>query len=374
MDRFLRRDKGMSASPDVSILENLTTAVLLLDEGRRIRYLNPAAEGLLETSMQQLQGEPLERWLRPARQADDCVTLSLRKGHPHCQRELPMVLGNGRRITVDCTVTPLRARNGARTLLVEISQLDRQLRIFREGQLLDQLKANMAVVRGMAHEIKNPLGGLRGAAQLLERELNDPALKEYTQIIVGEADRLHNLTDRLLGPGNMPNSQQLNIHEVLELVRSLLAAEASSGVRVARDYDPSIPEITGDRDRLIQATLNIARNALQAVGDNGVITLRTRVLRQHTIGRARHKLVMRLSILDDGPGISPAIQGRIFYPLVTDREHGTGLGLAIAQLLITQHNGLIECESQPGNTAFHVLIPVEREPTAQREQREPTHA
>jgi two-component system nitrogen regulation sensor histidine kinase GlnL len=261
-------------------------------------------------------------------------------------------------MTVDCTVTPI-SEPQHKELLVELLHVDRHLRIIREENLLAQHQATRALARGLAHEIKNPLGGLRGAAQLLERELNNEALKEYTGIIIGEADRLQNLVNRMLGPNTLPQKRLINIHQVLEHVRSLVSAEAPPGVHIVRDYDPSIPELNADPDQLIQAVLNIVRNAVQAVGDHGEITLRTRTLRQYTIGQRRHKLVIRIDVIDNGPGIPPDMMESIFYPMVTGRPEGTGLGLPIAQFLISQHGGLIECASRPGFTTFTLLLPLE---------------
>jgi two-component system nitrogen regulation sensor histidine kinase GlnL len=243
--------------------------------------------------------------------------------------------------------------------LVELLQVDRHLRIAREENLIAQQSTARALVRGLAHEIKNPLGGLRGAAQLLERELPDESLTEYTRIIIDEADRLQLLVDRMLGPNSLPNKRELNVHEVLERVRALVQGELPAAIRIQRDYDPSIPPLQADRDLLIQAVLNIVRNAVQALGESGVITLRTRTQRQFTIGSRRHRLVARLEIVDNGPGIPPELIEQIFYPMVTGRSDGTGLGLSIAQSLVNQHGGLIECASRPGETVFTLLLPLE---------------
>jgi two-component system nitrogen regulation sensor histidine kinase GlnL len=223
---------------------------------------------------------------------------------------------------------------------------------------MSQNESARALVRGLAHEIRNPLGGLRGAAQLLERELGTEELKEYTRIIVHEADRLQALVDRLLGPRMLPSKRLINIHEVTERVRALIQAEAPGGIVVDRDYDPSIPELYADPELLIQATLNVAQNAVQAVADAGHILLRTRVHRQYTIGQRRHRLVARIDICDNGAGIREDLKDLIFYPMVTGRNDGTGLGLSIAQSLVNQHAGLIECHSEPGNTTFSILLPL----------------
>jgi two-component system nitrogen regulation sensor histidine kinase GlnL len=241
-----------------------------------------------------------------------------------------------------------------------MQQVDRQLRISREEQLIQQHQVSRDVVRRLAHEIKNPLGGLRGAAQLLEAELPDTALREYTQIIIEEADRLQGLVNRMLGPNKLPAYRSVNIHQALERVRHLVSAESGAQVDIRRDYDPSIPDITADADQLIQALLNIARNAARAVAGGGTITLRTRVQRQFTIGSHRHRLVAVVQIIDDGPGIPPELLERVFYPMVSGTDGGMGLGLSIAQSVINQHGGLVECRSRPGETVFTVLLPVER--------------
>jgi two-component system, NtrC family, nitrogen regulation sensor histidine kinase GlnL len=283
---------------------------------------------------------------------------ALKNGHPFTAREKQLSLLGERHIIVDCTVTPLAVEQQEHAVLVELLRVDRHVRITREEQLMAQYEATRALFSGLAHEIKNPLGGLRGAAQLLERELNDASLKEYTRIIIGEADRLRNLVNRMLGPNTPPHKRLLNIHEVLEHVRQLVLAEVPEGIRIVSDYDPSIPEFNGDPDQLIQAMLNIVRNAVQALGGRGEISLRTRVLRHITIGHRSHKLVARIDIMDNGPGIPPDVLPHIFYPMITSRPEGTGLGLPIAQALIKQHGGLIECSSRPGETTFTILLPL----------------
>ncbi|RMG27368.1 MAG: PAS domain-containing sensor histidine kinase, partial [Gammaproteobacteria bacterium] len=224
---------------------------------------------------------------------------------------------------------------------------------------LEQSRALNELVRGLAHEIKNPLGGLRGAAQLLESELADPALREYTSVIIEEADRLRALVDRLLGPSGLPRRERLNLHEVLEHVRTLVLAEGHLGLRIERDYDPSIPELEADRDALVQAVLNIVRNAVEALAGEGTIWLQTRTERQVTIGSVRHRLAASVRIIDNGPGVPEALRERLFVPLVTGRAQGTGLGLAIAQNLVGRHGGIIEFESRPGHTCFNLLLPLE---------------
>jgi len=239
-------------------------------------------------------------------------------------------------------------------LLAELRPIEQQLRHAREERLVLEQQSNRELIRNLAHEIKNPLGGLRGSAQLLERELDKAELREYTQVIIKEADRLQRLMDRMLTPHRPPHVEPVGIHEVLERVRSLVKAEF--GIEIGRDYDPSLPEIVGDREQLIQAVLNIARNAAQ----EGAVTIafRTRAVRQITILRQRHRLALELQVVDDGPGVPEKIQDRIFNPLVSGREGGTGLGLSLAQTYVQYHQGVVEFESRPGRTIFTILLPL----------------
>ncbi len=339
------------------VTDNMSTAVLLMDDAHRIRFINPAAQSLFAVSTRQVTGHHLSTMSPAGRLLERAAAQALETGEPFTDRERRLELSMGRYITVDIAVTPVSGGD----VLLELAHLDRRLRITREQHLISQNLATRQLLRGLAHEIKNPLGGLRGAAQLLERELDRPALKEYTQVIIEEADRLRTLVNGLLGPNSRPNKRRTNIHEVLERVRHLAEAEAPPGVRLVRDYDPSIPDVHAEPNQLIQATLNIVRNALQSVGEVGRITLRTRTQRQFTIADNPHKLVVRVDIIDTGPGIPPELMDRIFYPMVTSRAEGTGLGLSIAQTLVNQHGGLIECWSEPGNTVFTIWLPLETE-------------
>ncbi|HFD80052.1 MAG TPA: nitrogen regulation protein NR(II) [Gammaproteobacteria bacterium] len=335
------------------LLETLSTAVVLLDEELRLLYLNPAAEDLFEISRRRVVGES---WPKLVQAGDALVKLlrqGLERGHPFTDRELELHTANGQRITVDCSVTVVDGRR----LVLEISQVDRHLRIAQEEQLLAQQSAGRELLRGMAHEIKNPLGGLRGAAQLLEAELQQDELKEYTQVIVSEADRLRKLVDRMLGPNTVPDKKVVNIHEILEHVRSLVDAEAYPGVTIEREYDPSIPELSADAGLLVQAVLNLVRNAAQSGADR--ILLRTRAQRQLTIGHNSYRLAARIDVVDNGPGVPDDMQEKIFYPMVSGRAGGSGLGLSIAQSLVNQHQGIIEFSSEPGRTVFTILLPLE---------------
>jgi two-component system nitrogen regulation sensor histidine kinase GlnL len=348
-------EKVMQQAP--GILEGMTTAVLLLDQQLEIVYLNPAGEDMLQLSALQAVSRSLDEVLPD--EPDFLARLwdALENQRPYSQRELRLHLLGDRAVTVDSIVTPLGGPNEIQGILLELLPLDRHLRITREEHLLAQQKGASKLLRGLAHEIKNPLGGLRGAAQLLEGELEEEGLKEYTRIIIGEADRLQNLVDRMLGPNNLPQPRETNIHQVLEHVRSLVLAEGHRDLVIERDYDPSIPEFSADPELLVQAVLNLTRNAAQAGASR--VYFRTRAQRKFTIGNQRHKLVVQTEIIDNGRGIPEDILEQIFYPMVTGRPEGTGLGLSIAQSLVNQHGGLIECSSRPGRTNFTILLPLE---------------
>ena len=259
---------------------------------------------------------------------------------------------------VDCRVSPIDT--GDASLLVEITDVTRRNRISRENALLIQHGAGRQMIRQLAREIKNPLGGIRGAAQLLERQLVEAELKEYTGVVISETDRLAALVNTLLGPGGPPNKVPVNVHELLEYVVRIIEAEDSGGIRIRRDYDPGLPLIDLDRDQLIQALLNLVRNAAAALEGQGTIVLRTRAVLNFTIGERRHRVIASIEIEDDGPGIPAELQDSVFYPLVTSRPDGTGLGLPAAQELISRHSGLIEFESRPGRTVFFVRIPLDQ--------------
>ncbi|PKM29596.1 MAG: nitrogen regulation protein NR(II) [Gammaproteobacteria bacterium HGW-Gammaproteobacteria-11] len=354
-DRFLRQ-----------ILDNLTTAVLLLDKRLHLSYMNPAAEMLLAVSGQRVSHQHVGELFNDTQVALESLQHAIDNGHPFTKREAQLSLNNGHLLMVDYSVTPIIAGD-VHWLLMELHPRDRLLRITKEEAQLSKQEVTKVLVRGLAHEIKNPLGGIRGAAQLLARELPDAGLRDYTDVIIEEADRLRNLVDRMLGPYRPPNLQPINIHEITERVYSLIEAETQGQLQLMRDYDPSIPDIMADREQLIQALLNIVRNAMQALAEHGgleqgQITLRTRSLRQFTIGQTRHRLVCRVQVIDNGPGIPEEIIESIFYPMVSGRAEGTGLGLSITQNIISQHQGLIECESKPGRTVFTLFLPLEPVP------------
>lgn len=321
-------------------------------------YMNEEGEELLDLSARQVVGARARDLLfTREKNLEDDLRRSFSDGQSITAINL-ILEQSMRTLTVNVSMSPLYEKHKATAVLVELQQTDRHLQISREQQQLAQQQAARLLVKQLAHEIKNPLGGLRGAAQLLEKELDEGDLTEYTRIIIEEADRLQSLLDRIVAPTRLPQKKPLNIHQVLERVRHLVRVEAPPGVRLVTDYDPSIPNLMGDQDQLIQAVLNIVRNAVQAVGAQGLVLLRTRIARQAMVFHTRHRLAARIQIIDNGPGIKPELQGQIFYPLVTGRVDGTGLGLSIAQSLVHQHGGLIECESRPGETIFTILLPI----------------
>ena len=333
-------------------LELLATAVVALDQDFIVRYANPAAENLLATGAKSLNGQPFLTLFAERAELESSLAQARSSHWDYSAQTVTYHRGGREPLPLSCVVTRIDADGLA--LLAELRPIEEQLRHAREERLVSEQQANRELIRNLAHEIKNPLGGLRGSAQLLERELDKPELREYTQVIIKEADRLQKLMDRMLTPHRSPRLEPVSIHEVLERVRSLVRAEF--GIDVRRDYDPSLPEILGDREQLIQAALNIARNAAQAAAQE--IVFRTRALRQLTILRRRYKLALELQIVDDGPGVPTEIQDRIFNPLVSGREGGTGLGLSLAQTFVQYHQGVVEFESRPGRTIFRILLPL----------------
>jgi two-component system nitrogen regulation sensor histidine kinase GlnL len=340
-------------------VDALATAVVLLDAAQVVRYINPAAENLLAMSAKNIVGMAIDRVLTEPGPLVAAVIYAAENNSSHTQHELPLSLAGRSRIEVSCTVTPVEIA-GIDGFLIELSPLHQQLRIAREERLMDQSTQTRELIRNLAHEIKNPLGALRGAAQLLDRELERPGLHEYTQVIMKEADRLQSLMDRLLTPHRLPHVTLFNVHEALERVRSLLLAEFPEGIVIQRDYDVSLPPFTADREQIIQSLLNVARNAAQAMQGNGTITLRTRVARRATLAKRMYRLALLVQVVDDGPGVPEELKDRIFLPLVSGREGGHGVGLTIAQNFVTQHHGTIELESEPGRTCFSILLPIEQ--------------
>ncbi len=336
-------------------LDLLSSAVVLTDEKLVVRYMNAGAENLFAISRRKVLGTPLTRVLGRSHGLETALENALRTNWSYTGQDLKIQRPGFKPLHLDCTVSPAEA-TGVR-LLLEFRPIDAQLRVAREEQLLQQQQANRELIRNLAHEIKNPLGGIRGSAQLLEHELTDPQLREYTEVIIAEADRLQNLMNQLLSAHCMMRPGLINIHDILERVRKLVLAEFPE-VSVQRDYDTSLPELTADREQLIQAVLNIARNAAQAMNGEGQITLRTRAARQVTLAKRRFKLALELQVIDNGPGIPEEIRDKIFYPLISGREGGSGLGLSLAQSFVEQHQGMIDVESRSGHTCFTIRLPI----------------
>jgi len=331
----------------------------LLDEHLLILDLNPAAENVLGISRMRARGQSLLQLLDDEPEMREILARVAATGD-HFANEIhlaPTEVHREERI-IDCHVSPVSIDDAR--LLVEITDVTRRNQISRENALLVQHGAGRQMIRQLAHEIKNPLGGIRGAAQLLERQLDEAELREYTDVVISETDRLAGLVDTLLGPGGPPRKEPLNVHELIEYVVRLIEAEDQRKLTIHRDYDPGLPLIDLDRDQMVQALLNLVRNAVAALDGQGTITLRSRAVTNFTIGDVRHRVIASIEIEDDGPGIPADLQDSIFYPLVTSRPDGTGLGLPAAQELISRHGGLIEFESRPGRTLFIVRIPLDQ--------------
>ena len=348
-------------------LDLLASAVMILDGQGRIMYVNPAAEDLLEYSSKVLIPQKFgQLFLNAGVLEEICRQVVM---HEPVEKRQELVLDRiGRQsLHVYCTVKAIDFPGAS--VLIELRENVQQLRQDRENRLVDQNQANKELVRNLAHEIKNPLGGIKGAAQLLEMELPDRNMKdlrEYTQVIIRESERLQKLVDRLLVPHRRPHIvHDINIHEVCERVRSVVLAEYPEGLVVKRDYDLSLPEITGDKEQLIQAVLNIAQNAVHALSGrirhgDAELVFKTRVSRQVTLARVRYRLALNLHIIDNGPGIPQEMIEKIFFPLVSGTEGGSGLGLTLSQTLVQQHGGIIECDSRPGHTEFLIRLPIAR--------------
>lgn len=342
-------------------LDLLATLVAVVDLQGHVLYANAALEDALGMSRRSITGARMQDCFTDPLLLDNA--LSGARGNEFAALRYDAFLRRSAHDPLPVHVVVAQTENAAE-VVVELLPLEQQTRQEREERLIDQAQANKELIRNLAHEIKNPLGGIRGAAQLLQMELDSRELIEYTQVIIHEADRLQSLVDRLLAPHRRPHVVgDVNIHEVCERVRSLILAEFPRGLRVVRDYDISIPEFRGDREQLIQAVLNIAHNAAQALSEriaagDARITFRTRVGRQVTFGKQRYRLALELHVMDNGPGVPDSIKDRIFFPLVSGRDGGSGLGLTLAQTFVQQHHGLIECESTPGHTDFKILIPL----------------
>jgi two-component system nitrogen regulation sensor histidine kinase GlnL len=340
------------------ILDYLTTSILWFDKDLYLLDINPAAEDLLALSGRKIIGQHVSVLCPQEGPFVEALRRSIKEHIPITEYEVELFLTHGRFINVDYTMTPISAERKTLRILVEMVNIGHHLRMAREEAQAQQQMATQTLLRGLAHEIRNPLGGLRGAAQLLAKQLGDKNLCEYTDIIIDEADRLQSLLDQLLGPRTLPSKNRINIHQTLLRVSQLIEHETSQHVCVKKDFDPSLPDIVIDPDQLLQAVLNIMRNAVQAMDGKGKIHLRTRIRRKMTLAQQHHRLVVQIDIEDNGPGIDPALREQIFYPMITGRPNGTGLGLSIAQNLISRHQGLVGFDSEPGKTVFSIWLPV----------------
>ncbi|WP_038175456.1 nitrogen regulation protein NR(II) [Vibrio pacinii] len=341
------------------ILNHQVTAILIMNEALQVRYANPSAEQLFSQSAKRIIDHPLSHLIQHASMDLALLSQPLQSGQSITDSDVTFVV-DGKPLMLEVTVSPI-SWNKELMLLIEMRKIGQQRRLSQELNQYAQQQAAKLLVRGLAHEIKNPLGGLRGAAQLLERALPDASLAEYTQIIIEQADRLRALVDRLLGPQKPGKKKPANLHLILEKIRQLVDLEANQSVQIERDYDPSLPDIVMDADQIEQALLNIVSNAGQILKnqDDGQITIRTRTVHQANIHGQRCKLAARIEIIDNGPGIPTDLQDTLFYPMVSGREGGTGLGLSIAQNLIDQHQGKIDVESWPGRTTFTIYLPIQ---------------
>lgn len=353
----------ISAQTALQLIDNLSTAVMLFNDELQLTCINSAGEDLLSLSNRRLIGQSPEEILPQTPTLAQMIRRSLQTGHPYTEHRLELPLHNLRAVTVDCRVTPIMNGENCTEVIVELVDADTMHRVMRAESLTLLHDAARESLRGMAHEIKNPLGGIRGAAQLLERELRNgnAGLTEYTRIIIQEADRLRSFIDHMLSGAKQRNLEEVNIHELLEYVCNLVEAEHERSLQIIRDYDPSLPAVVIDRSQIIQAVLNIMRNAVQAIGDNGHIWIRSRIQRQITIHKKIHRLAVRIDVIDDGPGVPPGIEKGIFYPLISGRAEGMGLGLSIAQSLINAHGGLIEYERAEQKSIFSIYLPVGHE-------------
>ncbi len=355
--------KSEAGSPYIAF-DHLATMVAVVGRDGRCVFANAAFESVLGLSRSSVQRGSMFDWFVDSQRLRDTLVAVIRNDFSVSRLEAQLrrpSTSHSEPLPVHVIVNQMDVGD---QVVVELVEIEQQTRQDREERALGQAQANKELIRNLAHEIKNPLGGIRGAAQLLEMELDSRALSEYTQVIIQEADRLQALVDRLLAPHRKPHVvSDVNIHEVCERVRALILAEFPRGLAVKRDYDISIPDFRGDREQLIQAVLNIAHNAAQALVDriaasDALITLRTRIARQVTLGKQRYRLALELHIEDNGPGVGESIRERIFFPLVSGREGGSGLGLTLAQTFVQQHQGTIECESEPGKTIFKIVLPL----------------
>ena len=352
-----------------TIIDSLHSAVIVIGENLQVVCMNPAAEMLFHISNARANSKNIRELIINEHEFFDRLERSIISSHPYTVYEDQLLLHHHQTVDVDYSVSPIQYQDKGAFLLLEFIRLKTQHKLSHEDSILSQHEASKSLLRGLAHEIKNPLGGIRGAAQLLEREMNHTAesdTTQLTQIIINEADRLKNLLDRMVGPKDIPTKHDVNIHKILEYVRQLVLAE-NDQLNIAADYDPSLPDLYADESMMVQVILNITRNAVTALdikntedASNKKIIFKTRVQRNCKIGSHTYPLAAKIDISDNGSGVSKELQEKIFMPMITGHAEGTGLGLSIAQTLAQQHNGLIEFTSKPGETIFTLLLPLNK--------------
>ncbi len=347
--------------PDLGnqILDTLKTSILCLDNQRRITYINATGEALFENSAGSLLGRPFQSLLSSAEASTISEKLKL-DTIALTEHEAVITLANGKSFVTDYSIYPCGEKSSDGNLLLEFRRIERHAQFAREQINQLQQQASQQLARGMAHEINNPLGGIRGAAQLLQKELERPDWIEYTEVIISEVDRLQTLIGNMLVPESRLRRKPISIYQVLEHICKIVHAAEPDRIEIHRDYDPSIPALAADRDLLIQAFLNIARNAVQAIDDRGDITFKTRIDRNFTIGHVTHALVIRIDISDNGRGVSRELSETMFLPMITDKSDGSGLGLPIAQEIIFRHGGTIQLQSAGTGTTFSTILPLEQ--------------
>ncbi|MFT5757977.1 MAG: two-component system nitrogen regulation sensor histidine kinase GlnL [Alteromonadaceae bacterium] len=362
---FILKSIQKFQKPKDSFLQKLpnqmVTAIVVLDEVLTIQYINPAGEALFRKSLNKLYQHKLITVFSKISLCQKRLLRLLSSGQEFNDSDVTIEFFDQSAISVEITAS-LVEFNESSHILLEFKRIDQQKQISAEAFQQLQWSSARELIRGLAHEIKNPLGGLRGAAQLLSSEINTEH-KEYTTMIIEQVDRLTNLVDRLLGPNQLPTMKEQNIHVVLEKIYQLVALNNPKNINLTRDYDPSIPDISFDEDKLQQVILNIVNNAIQVTGSENCIVLKTRIASNQTINSKRVKLSIKISIIDDGPGVPTEIQDTIFYPMVSGRSDGTGLGLSICQTLVQQHQGKLLCKSRLGKTEFIILLPIIQENT-----------
>ena len=347
-----------------SLANQLVTAVIILNEDLTIVYANPSAEALLNKSLYRLFNTSTETIFSNTSINNHRLKQLIATGQEFTDSDILVELNESHYFTAEVTASSVEFERKPHVLL-EFKQTDQQKQISLEVFQHQQWLAARDLIKGLAHEIKNPLGGLRGAAQLLSKEVSQDQ-QEYTSMIIEQADRLTNLVDRLLGPNQLPQIKAQNVHGVLEKVCQIVRYSHEQKIQLLRDYDPSLPPIECDQEKLQQAVLNIVNNAIQAIDEYNTITIKTRIASNKTIHGKRIKLAVQISIIDNGPGIPKKIQDTLFYHMVSGRSNGTGLGLSISQTLINQHQGNLSCHSRPGHTQFTILLPLTQQPLNQK--------